>query len=131
MKKNLFALVCFSLLLSLGSCQSQPEYCTVKGTVKGIKDGMKLELEDAFDHFNVIGTTRVKDGSFEFHPRVSAPTHVYLYSKDGKQLKDFFLEPGTIVADVDATDEDDMSICATGTPANDFERDIDLLYLNG
>lgn len=131
MKKNLFALVCFSLLLFLSSCQSQPEYCTVKGTVKGIKDGMKLELEDAFDHFNVIGTTRVKDGSFEFHPRVSAPTHVYLYSKDGKQLKDFFLEPGTIVADVDATDEDDMSICATGTPANDFERDIDLLYLNG
>ena len=131
MKNHRYVFILSWLVLCISACQSKAEYCTVKGTVKGIQDGMKLELEDAFDHFKVIETTRVKDGAFEFHPRVSAPTHVYLYSRDGEQLKDFFLEPGTIVADVDATDEDDWAVCATGTPANDFKRDIDLLYLNG
>ncbi len=119
------------LIICFSACQSQPEYCTVKGTVKGIKDGMQLELQDEFDHFKVIDVARVKDGAFEFHPHISAPTHVYMYSGDGNQLKDFFLEPGTIVADVDATDENDWTLGATGTTANNLRREIRLLYLNG
>ena len=121
------------LIVCLCACQqSQPqsEYCTVKGTVKGVRNGTILELQDDYDHFKVIATTRVKGGAFEFHPDVSAPTHVYLYTNHGKQLKDFFLEPGTIVADIDDTDEHDMEVCASGTPANDFCKEIDLLYLN-
>jgi thiol-disulfide isomerase/thioredoxin len=124
-----FFFVLLWLTVCLSACQDQPDYCTVKGTVKGIDDGTKLELQDEYDHFKKVATTRVKDGAFEFHPRVSAPTHVYLYTSDGDQLKDFFLEPGTIVADINTTDKDDMDICASGTPSNDFNREMDLLYV--
>ena len=117
------------LLASLFACQSQTETCTVKGTVQGVKDGAELVLMDEWNNFKVISKTRVQDGTFEFHPRFSRPTHVYLYAPvpedvyanpyDGGQLKDFFLEPGTILVDVHAEDETDMTTGATGTVLND------------
>ena len=70
------------LMLGLGGCksnQNQSDYCTVKGTIKGLPNGTKLELLDGFDDFVVVGKGVVKDGTFEIHPTVSAPTHVYLY----------------------------------------------------
>ncbi len=122
-----------ALAIGVSGCRnSQTEYCTVKGTIKGLKEGTKIRLEDDFDHFKVIETTRVKDGKFEFHPRISTPTHVYLYSQDDTQLKDFFLEPGTIVVDVDASDEEDYEVNnATGTTANDIFKKIDELENSG
>lgn len=122
-----------ALMIDVSGCRNnQPEYCTVKGTIKGLKEGTKIRLEDAFDHFKVIETTRVKDGHFEFHPRISTPTHVYLYSQDNIQLKDFFLEPGTIVVEVDASDEKDYEVNnATGTAANDIFKKIDELENSG
>ena len=120
-----------ALTIVLSACQSQPDYCTVKGAVKGIKDGTKLVLQDEYDHFKVIETVSVKDGAFEFHPHISAPTHVFLYTRAGLQLKDFFLEPGTIISDVDATDEEDWSSGATGTPSNDLLYRIRQLYGSG
>ena len=122
-----------ALAIGVSGCRNnQPEYCTVKGTIKGLKEGTKIRLEDEFDHFKVIETTRVKDGQFEFHPRISSPTHVYLYSQDDTQLKDFFLEPGTIVVDVDASDEEDYEVNnATGTAANDIFKKIDELENSG
>lgn len=122
-----------ALMIGVSGCRNnQPEYCTVKGTIKGLKEGTKIRLEDEFDHFKVIETTRVKDGHFEFYPRISTPTHVYLYSQDDTQLKDFFLEPGTIVVDVDASDEEDYEVNnATGTAANDIFKKIDELENSG
>ena len=122
-----------ALMICVCGCRNnQPEYCTVKGTIKGLKEGTKIRLEDEFDHFKVIETTRVKDGHFEFHPRISSPTHVYLYSQDDMQLKDFFLEPGTIVVDVDASDEKDYEVNnATGTAANDVFKKVDELENSG
>lgn len=122
-----------ALAIGVSGCRNnQPEYCTVKGAIKGLKEGTKIRLEDEFDHFKVIATTRVKDGHFEFHPRISSPTHVYLYSQDDTQLKDFFLEPGTIVVDVDASDEEDYEVNnATGTAANDIFKKIDELENSG
>ncbi|MBQ2228899.1 MAG: DUF4369 domain-containing protein, partial [Bacteroidales bacterium] len=102
-----YFLAVWGLAICLGACQPHGDYCTVKGSVKGLKDGTRLELNDEYDNFKAIATTRVKDGAFEFRPDISAPTHVYLYTANGRQLKDFFLEPGTITADVDATDEND------------------------
>lgn len=133
--RNLMKRICIISLLSvlfvcLSACQPQTEYCTVKGSVKGLKDGTKLELLDAYDHYKVVAATRVKEGAYEFHPSVSAPTHVYLYPEDGEQLKDFFLEPGTIVADIDATDEEDYLTHASGTPSNDLLRKISQLDNN-
>ena len=117
-----------SLMLVLGGCRSE-EYCTVKGTVQGVKDGANLVLQDEWNKFKVISMATVENGTFEFHPRISAPTHVYLYAEDYKdvyanpndwgQLKDFFLEPGTIIVDVHAEDEMDMYKGATGTTLND------------
>lgn len=135
-QRNLMKRICIVPFLSvlficLNACHSQPEYCTVKGSVKGLKDGTRLELLDAHDHYKVIAKTQVKEGAYEFRPQASAPTHVYLYSVDDEQLKDFFLEPGTIVADIDATDEEDYAAHAAGTPSNDLLRKINQLDSNG
>ena len=117
-----------SLMLALAGCRSE-EDCIVKGTVQGVKDGAKLVLQDEWNKFKVISEATVENGTFEFHPRISAPTHVFLYAEnyedvyanpnDWGQLKDFFLEPGTILVDVHAEDEMDMCKGATGTTLND------------
>ena len=116
------------LMLGLGGCksnQNQSDYCTVKGTIKGLPNGTKLELLDGFDDFVVVGKGVVKDGTFEIHPTVSAPTHVYLYTqKDWLQLKDFILEPGIILVEVDADDIADMETGATGTVSNNIRRRV-------
>ena len=132
MKKILFLAAWAALMAILGSCQS--ETCTVQGTVQGVSDGATLVLQDAWNKFKVISTTTVENGTFEFHPRFSTPTYVYLYAKnpkdvfanpyDGGQLKDFLLEPGTISVQVDAGDESDMATGAAGTPLNEAYRKI-------
>ena len=134
MKNKRLSLTLCWLLVCLYACQSQAEYCTVKGTVQGVKDGAELVLQDDWNKNKVISTTTVENGTFEFHPRISTPTRVFLYATvpedvyanpyDGGQLKDFFLEPGTIVVDVHADDEHDMTTGATGTVLNDAYRTI-------
>ena len=132
MKTRLIFFLAVSFILGLSGCQH--EYCTVKGTVQGVKDGAELVLLDDWNKSKVISTATVENGTFEFHPRISAPTHVYLYASnpedvyanpyDGGQLKDFFLEPGTIIVDVHAEDESDMCTGATGTALNDAYHKI-------
>ena len=127
MKTRSLLCLAVSFIIGLNSCKQ--ESCTVKGTVQGVKDGAELVLQDDWNKCKVISTTTVKQGTFEFHPRFPAPTHVYLYATnpedvyanpyDGGQLKDFFLEPGTIFVDVRAEDEIDMCKGATGTVLND------------
>ena len=134
MKTKVLFPIMVLLMLGLSGChsrQNQSGYCTVKGTVKGLKDGTKLELQDAFNHFEIVGTGVVKQGAFEILPDVSSPTHVYLYTKKGKQLKDFILEPETIVVGVDANDEEDYATGATGTISNDTDRKIRNYRLSG
>ena len=128
MKTKLLLSVALSLMICFSGChsnQKHSDYCTVKGTVKGLSDGTKLELLDAFNNWEVVGTGSVKKGAFEIHPDVSSPTHVYLYVQEGLQLKDFILEPGTILVEVDAYDEEDLGTGAKGTPSNE----IDYKYL--
>lgn len=115
-----------ALMIGLSGCHNnQPDYCTVKGTIKGVKNGTILELEDEFNFQKTFDATRVKDGTFEFHPNITAPTHVYLYSENGQQLKDFFLEPGTVIVTVDADDEEDYTVDnTTGTISNETLQKI-------
>ena len=94
------------------------DYCVVKGSINGVDDGARLELQDFWNHCKVVAAATVKDGAFEFHPAVKAPTRVFLYQGDS-QLQDFFLEPGTICVDVDAAEGDEYGPSATGTPSND------------
>ena len=129
MKKSHIISVLSILAISLVGCKSQSECCTVKGSIQGVNDGAELELQDEWNKFKVVATATVENGTFEFHPRFKVPTHVYLYAKDPKdvyanpldwgQLKDFFLEPGTIIVDVHADDVADMYTGATGTVLND------------
>ena len=131
--KNKF-LAAAMVLLAVVSCKNASIDCVVKGTVRGVKDGAELVLQDDWNKWKAISATTVENGSFEFHPRISAPTHVYLYAEnpedvyanpyDGGQLKDFFLEPGTVIVDVHAEDENDMSTGATGTVLNDAYHKI-------
>lgn len=125
MKTRLLFSIALSLIIGFSAChsnQKQSDYCTVKGTVKGLDDGTKLELLDKFNHWEVVGTGSVKKGAFEIHPDVSSPTHAYLYVQEGMQLKDFILEPGTILVEVDANDEEDLETGAKGTPSNDIDH---------
>ena len=128
MKTRLLLSIALTLMIGFSAChsnQKQSDYCTVKGTVKGLSEGTKLELLDEFNHWEVVGTGSVKKGAFEIHPDVSSPTHAYLYVRKGMQLKDFILEPGTILVEVDANDEKDYATGAKGTPSNE----IDYKYL--
>ena len=134
MKKSQIISILSVLAIGLVGCQSQSEYCSVKGTVQGVKDGAELVLLDEWNKWKAISTTTVENGTFEFHSRIATPTHVYLYAKnpddvfanpyDGGQLKDFFLEAGTIIVDVHAEDERDMGTGATGTALNDTYHKI-------
>ena len=131
--KTLFTLF-VTLMTGFSACQPQMESCTVKGTVQGVKDGAELVLQDEWNNWKTISTATVQNGTFEFHSRIAAPTHVYLYATnpddvfanpyDGGQLKDFFLEAGTIIVDVHADDEHDMGTGATGTVLNDAYHKI-------
>ena len=132
MKTRFIFIIAVSFIIGLSSCKHQ--YCTVKGTIQGVKDGAELVLQDDWNKCKVISTTTVGNGTFEFHPCITAPTHVYLYATnpedvyanpyDGGQLKDFFLEPGTVIVDVHAEDESDMGTGATGTVLNDAYHKI-------
>ena len=134
MKSKILLAALGSLMIASSACQSQAEYCTVKGTIQGVNDGAELVLQDAWNKFKVIATTTAENGTFEFHPRISAPTHTYLYATnpkdvyanplDGGQLKDFILEPGTISVQVNAEDASDMFTGAAGTPLNEAYRKI-------
>ena len=129
MKTQRFSLTLLLVLALVGCRQSASDNCIVKGTVQGVKDGAELVLQDDWNKFKVISTTKVENGTFEFRPSFSVPTHVYLYATnpedvyanpyEGGQLKDFFLEPGTVIVDVHAEDESDMGKGATGTVLND------------
>ncbi|MCR5036147.1 MAG: AhpC/TSA family protein [Bacteroidales bacterium] len=125
--KKLLILAAIAMMVFAGCNDKKPaanDYCVVKGTIKGIKEGKKLDLFDAFNDWVVVGQDIIKDGAFEIHPEVTSPTHVYLYVHNGKQLKDFILEPGTILVEVDAADEYDYETGAKGTPLNDLDQII-------
>ena len=107
-------------LMLASSCNQQASDCVVKGTVKGVRNGTKVELINAWDHFKVVGTGVVKHGDFEIYSKTSGPAHVYLFVHNGVQLKDFLLEPGTILVEATAEDESLLGTGATGTPNNDL-----------
>ena len=115
-------MLCWALaaLLGLGGCRQASGDCVVKGTVKGVRNGTRVELTDEWHDWKTVGKGVVRNGAFEIKPKTSGPAYVYLYVHNGKQLKDFFLEPGTILVDATAEDESLLFTGATGTPVNDL-----------
>ena len=120
--KRSFTLLCWALvaLLGLGGCRQAASDCVVKGTVKGVRNGTRVELTNEWDDWKTVGKGVVRDGAFEIQANTSGPAHVYLYVHNGRQLKDFFLEPGTILVKATVEDESLLFTGATGTPLNDL-----------
>lgn len=80
-------------------------------------------LESGLNRWQILNKAKVKRGHFRIEGKIQEPTYVYLYYTYIKglhvgtlQIRDFFLEPGTITVSGDA--EDDME-GASGTPLND------------
>ncbi len=80
-------------------------------------------LESGVNRWQVLNQAKVKRGHFRIEGKIQEPTYVFLYYTYIKglhvgtlQIRDFFLEPGTITVTGDAGD--DMS-GASGTPLND------------
>ena len=92
--------------------------CVIVGNISNLPD-CEVELHDAFDGFAVIAHTESEQGKFVIKADAAVPTYVYLYTKDGKQLRDFYLEPGTIHVDGDC---EDLFKGATGTITNGYEQ---------
>ena len=81
-------------------------------------------LESGINRWLVLNQAKVKRGHFRIEGKIQEPTHVYLYYTYIKglhvgtlQIRDFFLEPGTITVTGDA--QDDMAQGVLGTPLND------------
>ena len=92
--------------------------CVIVGNISNLSN-CKVELQDEFEGFAVIARSKSKHGKFIIKVDATVPTHVYLYTDKGEQLRDFYLEPGTIYIDGDC---DDMFKGATGTITNDYEQ---------
>ena len=80
-------------------------------------------LESGLNRWQILNKAKVKRGHFRIEGKIQEPTYVYLYYSYIKglhvgmlQIRDFFLEPGTITVTGDA--KDDME-GASGTPLND------------
>lgn len=133
MKRSIAApWVTLAVIWGLVGCRPAPVGdCVVTGTVQGIRNGTRLDLQNAWDDMKIVGTGKVRNGAFEIFPEMSGPAHVYLCIHNGPQVKDFLLEPGTIRVDVNDEDESTLFLGATGTPANDLFHRIKILEKNG
>lgn len=106
----------------------------IEGEITGVPRLGAVEIQDAWDgwtplesgvnDWRILGKAKVRNGRFRIEGRIKEPTYVYLYGYFLKglqpktmQLRDFFLEPGTITIVGDA--EEDMLKGASGTPLND------------
>lgn len=140
MKKIVLLFTAAVLLIACSRQGQGPEQAqegepyVIEGQVTGLPGKGIIEVHDAWDgwtpkesganEWKVLNEAKVKDGHFRIEGKVKEPTHVYLYYSYIKglhvgmmQVRDFFLEPGTItvVGDADA----DEGQGATGTPLND------------
>lgn len=128
MNNRLIISLLMPVFLGIGGCRN--DSCVVQGSVKGIQNGAVIQMMDAWNNYEVIDSTVVKDGTFVFRPAISRPTHVYLY-QEHNQLKDFILERGTIHVDIIAGDEMDPFSGAAGTISNNRYQQLRQLALEG
>ena len=113
------------LLLLVGCSHQKGDTYRIEGELTGITGTGVMEVQDAWNGYKVVGKTAdVSDGCFTIEGRIEYPTHVYLYFDGAQtgslQIRDFFLEPGTIRVVGDA--ERDMFEGATGTPLNELKN---------
>lgn len=104
------------LVMAICSCgQGQiSTICRVDGQIDDLED-CTVYLKDEFDGYRDLDSAFVCGGHFEMEVNAAVPTHAYLYTKED-QLRDIFIEPGTVTIDGKVGD---MFRGGHGTPAND------------
>lgn len=114
--KAIYKIMCWSLLLCsvVGCMEKQNSGYLVKGTVKGGEDGMiKMITNDYITRTSdVIDSTYMKNGKFEFSGEINSPDLVTL-NFDEEHFVSFFLENSAIEMEIDpARKEGGMSSSA-------------------
>ncbi len=127
-------LVCCSKQETVPPQEQEGEPYVIEGQLTGLPGKGVMEVHNAWDgwtplesgvnRWQILNHAKVKKGHFRIEGRIQEPTYVYLYYTYMKglhvgeiQIRDFFLEPGTITLTGDA--EKDYAQGVTGTPLND------------
>jgi peroxiredoxin len=106
----------FAILLGatmMAACASKPE-ATIDGTVTGVEEGTKIYLLD--NTRAKLDSTVVAEGKFHFNVAKAYPDQNVLQLDGVRGMFPFFIEPGAIVATIDAATTQGTF---AGTPTND------------
>jgi len=101
--------------IALAACSN--DRCIIEGNISGLEGEGWVYIQDAWNDFEIIDSTKAVDGVFRFESDIADPTHVYLYYNQEIQLHNMLLEPGTIKVSGDV--EEAWALSGTGTPMND------------
>lgn len=101
--------------IDLAACSN--DRCIIEGNISGLEGEGWVYIQDAWNDFEIIDSTKAVDGVFRFESDIADPTHVYLYYNQEIQLHNMLLEPGTIKVSGDV--EEAWALSGTGTPMND------------
>ena len=111
-------ILAFATLVAIASCtQSTTPTCIVEGNLTGLKGEGWVYIQDAWNNYELIDSTKVIDGIFRFELENPQTTYAYLYYNQEVQLHNFIIEPGTIKLRGNA--EDAWMRNGAGTPMND------------
>ena len=128
-----FVMVCCTKQEQAPEIMQEGQPYVIEGQLTGLPGIGIMEVHNAWDgwtplesgvnRWQTLNKAKVKRGHFRIEGKIQEPTYVYLYYSYIKglhvgmlQIRDFFLEPGTITVTGDA--KDDME-GASGTPLND------------
>ena len=112
MFKNLFFFLTIGLTVS---CVSNK--CVIEGNISGLEGEGWVYLQDAWNGWQIIDSTKAVDGSFRFEIDKPVATNAYMYYNNRIQLHNLLLEPGTIIAKGDI--DNAWNTPTYGTPMND------------
>ena len=101
--------------IALAACSN--DRCIIEGTISGLEGEGWVYIQDAWNGYETIDSTKAIDGVFRFESDIADPTHVYLYYNQEIQLHNMLLEPGTIKVSGDV--EEAWALYGIGTPMND------------
>ncbi|MFV0522468.1 MAG: redoxin domain-containing protein [Mangrovibacterium sp.] len=117
--KKFFPLFMLVLLVAASACQQKNTY-TINGTIANADSGMVYLIKPSAHTLDVIDSTIVKAGKFEFKAKTAAETElVALRYNAGQFFGQFFLEPASynVTAYADSLDMQVTQI--TGSAVND------------
>ena len=104
-------------LLGIISMSCNRDICIIEGHITGLEGDGWVYIQDAWNDYEVIDSTKAVNGIFRFELESPQTTYAYLYYNQEIQLHNFIIEPGSIKLQGEA--EDAWMFNGTGTPMND------------